>query len=206
MNSVEIFKYKLNTIIKIKIMKNLTKTTLFSLLLVSFISCDNDDAVVVNEEEVITTVEVQLVAGGTTITLLSKDLDGDGPNPPVVTVSGALQSNVTYVGSTKFLNELEDPAEDITEEVREDNNGTDHQVFYQLLSSLGTVTYNDLDANGNPIGLNFTLVTGTTSGSGNLTVTLRHLPNKMGAGVVEGSITNAGGSTDAEVMFPLVIN
>lgn len=41
-------------------------------------SCSNDDAPV-NEEEVITTVIVTLTGGGETITLTSRDLDGDGP-------------------------------------------------------------------------------------------------------------------------------
>jgi hypothetical protein len=34
---------------------------------------------------------------------------------------------------------------------------------------------------------------------------LRHLLNKNAAGVSTGDITNAGGSTDAEVTFPIVV-
>ncbi len=185
-------------------MKNFKITTLALTVLVLFSSCDNEDEVVpVNEEELITTVRVTLIGGGQTVTLTSTDLDGDGPSAPTVVVSGNLTASTTYSGSVEFLNELENPAEDITAEVEEE--GVDHQVFYQLAAGLGTITYSDLDANGNPIGLDFSYATGN-AGLGNLTVTLRHLPNKSAAGVSTGIITNAGGATDAEVVFPFVIN
>ena len=184
-------------------MKNLKLIALLVIPVIFSTSCSNDDAPV-NEEEVITTVTTTLVGGGQTITLTSRDLDGDGPNAPVVTVSGNLVAGTTYTGSTTFLNELESPAEDITVEVEEE--GADHQVFYQLPSSIGTVTYADTDDNGNPIGLNFTLVAGTSGTTGTLTVTLKHLPNKTATGVAAGDITNAGGNTDAAVTFSVAVN
>lgn len=186
-------------------MKNLKLIALLVIPVLFSTSCSNDDDnTPVNEEEVITTVTTTLVGGGETITLTSRDLDGDGPNAPVVTVSGNLTAGITYTGSTEFLNELEDPAEDITVEVEEE--GADHQVFYQLPSSIGTVTYTDTDANGRPIGLNFTLVAGTSGSTGTLTVTLKHLPNKTASGVADGDITNAGGNTDAAVTFSVAVN
>jgi hypothetical protein len=184
-------------------MKNFKLIALLVIPTLFLTSCSNDDAPV-NEEEVITTVTTTLTGGGQVITLTSRDLDGDGPNAPVVTVSGNLVAGTTYTGTTTFLNELESPAEDITIEVEEE--GADHQVFYQLASSVGTVTYTDTDENGKPIGLNFTLVAGTSGTTGTLTVTLRHLPNKSATGVSAGDITNAGGNTDAEVSFPITIN
>jgi hypothetical protein len=182
-----------------------TNKLFLSLFAVALISCNDDDTPApVNEEEVITTVRTTLVGGGQTITLLSRDLDGgDGPNPPVVTVSGNLTAGTTYTGSVAFLNETVNPADDITIEVEEE--GVDHQIFYQAPVSIGTFTYTDTDANGKPIGLDFTLVTASAA-SGNLTVTLRHLPNKSAAGVSTGNIANAGGSTDAQVIYPLVVN
>jgi hypothetical protein len=186
-------------------MKNLKLIALLAIPVLFSTSCSNDDAPV-NEEEVITTVRVTLVGGGQTIVLESRDLDGDGPNAPVLTPigGGVLVAGTTYTGSTTFLNELEDPAEDITVEVEEE--GAEHQVFYQLASSLGTITYTDEDVDGNPIGLNFTFVAGTSGSSGTLTVTLRHEPIKSAAGVASGDITNAGGSTDAAVSFPIAVN
>jgi hypothetical protein len=168
-------------------------------------SCSNDDPEIINEEEVITTLEVTLIpqGGGTTVTLVSRDLDGDGPNAPVVSVSGALQANKTYAGSVKVLNETETPAENITLEVEEE--GDEHQFFYTFSNSIATVAYTDQDKNGRPIGITFNLTT-TSARIGNLTVTLRHEPNKTAAGVVAGNITNAGGETDVEATFNLTVN
>lgn len=174
--------------------------------LVLVVSCNNDDDAIVpvNEEEVITTVITRLTGGGQIITMQSRDLDGDGPNAPVVTVSGNLTANTTYTGTVEFLNELVTPADDITVEVEEE--GVDHQLFFQPTpTSIGTFTYTDTDANGNPIGLQFSLLTGN-AGSGNILVTLRHEPNKSASGVAAGNIANAGGSTDAEISFPVVVN
>lgn len=183
---------------------------LFTLLLITnlVLSCSNDDdaSVIpppVNEEEVITTMTITFtpVGTGTAVELKTQDLDGDGPNSPVVTISGSFQSDTTYNGVVEFLNELEDPAEDITEEVEEE--ALDHQVFFTVTNGLGTVTYNDMDTNGNPIGLDVTLQTVSTGTPliGSMTVTLRHEPNKDAAGVSDGNIANAGGETDLEETF-----
>ena len=94
-------------------MKNLKLIALLVIPTLFSTSCSNDDAPV-NEEEVITTVTTTLSGGGQIVTLTSRDLDGDGPNAPVVTVSGNLVAGRTYLGSTTFLNELANPAEDIT--------------------------------------------------------------------------------------------
>jgi hypothetical protein len=44
-----------------------------------------------------------------------------------------------------------------------------------------------------------------TPASGNLTITLIHEPDKFAEGVSGGNIENAGGSTDAEVVFPVIV-
>jgi hypothetical protein len=106
----------------------------------------------------------------------------------------------------ELLNELEDPAEDITLEVAEEE--LEHQFFYETLFptelSDVNIAYNDLDEEGNPIGLSTVLTTGEM-GSGTITVTLRHEPNKDAAGVSSGDIANAGGETDIEVTFNVEI-
>lgn len=175
------------------------------LIALTFTACGNDDApVLINEDEVITTVTATFTpqGGGTSITLTSRDLDGDGPDAPVVTVSGPFTVSTIYNGQITFLNELATPADNITEEVEEE--GTEHQVFIQQ-NGLGTVTYSDEDPDGNPVGLAFTFSATNQPATGNITVTLRHQPNKNAAGVAGGDITNAGGSTDAEVTFPVVV-
>jgi hypothetical protein len=177
----------------------------------TFSSCSNDDdntPPVVNEEELITTVTAIYtpVGGGTAITLQYKDLDGDGANAPVITVSGNFEQNKTYNGAVTFKNEAANPTEDITPEIIEE--GVDHQLFYQKTGTLNAFTYgtatNNFDSNGKPVGLQSVFAT-TGAASGNLTITLRHLPNKSAANVAAGEITNAAGSTDAEVSFPISV-
>jgi len=185
-------------------MKSIKQVLVLASIILLATSCSDDDPIVVNEEELITTVEVTLTPedGSTDITLKSVDLDGDGPDAPVVSISGNLTANTTYTGSTVVLNETENPAENITEEVLEE--GVDHQFFYTFNNGLASTTYTDTDVNGDPIGITFTLTT-TDAGSESLTVTLIHEPNKDGEGVVSGDITNANGETDAEVTFALTI-
>ncbi|MFB0942128.1 MAG: type 1 periplasmic binding fold superfamily protein, partial [Patiriisocius sp.] len=103
----------------------------------------------------------------------------------------------------QFLNETEDPAEDITQEVIEE--ADEHQVFYTISEGLNIqTTYEDQDSQGNPLGLQITLTTGAAS-EGSLTVTLRHEPNKSAEGVSDGDITNAGGETDITTTFNVSI-
>lgn len=169
-------------------------------------SCSDDDnstiQTPVNEEETITTITTTLVNGAETITLTSRDLDGDGPNAPTITVSGNLKANTTYTGNVKFLNELVTPVDNLTEEIHEE--GDEHQLFFQVPAALGIFTYTDADVNGKPIGLEFSYATGNAA-NGNLIVTLIHEPNKSADGVATGNITNAGGATDAQVVYPIVI-
>jgi len=174
-------------------------TAVFATLL--FVSCSSDDDTPepVNEEEVITTLTVTLSpqGGGTPITLQTRDLDGNGPNVPVVT-SGNLVAGVTYNGSIIILNETVNPPEDITEEVKDED--LDHQFFYTLGGGLNvTTTYTSFDSEGNPLGTDFTLTAGAAS-SGTLTFTLRHLPTKPNTGLSE-----AGGETDITATFNVTV-
>lgn len=143
----------------------------FMAMSVLFVSCDNDDdddPELVDEEEVITTMNVTLVGGGETITLQSRDLDGDGPNAPELSVSGSLAAGTTYAGSIELLNETESPVEDITEEIEEEDD--EHQFFFTTSGAIASVDYADEDGDGNPLGLSFSLQTGD-AGSGSLLIT-----------------------------------
>jgi hypothetical protein len=176
---------------------------MFLLSIFLFTSCNEEDPEVVNEDEVITTVIIALKTNSQSILLKSIDLDGYGPIDPVVAVSGPLTKNTVYTGTVSFLNELVNPAENISDEVLAE--AEQHQVFYQAPAVFGTFAYDDTDANGKPLGLKFTFTTGSSTIAGNLTVILIHELNKSNPGVSDGSITNAGGSTDAEVFFPIQI-
>ena len=196
-----------------KTMKTSTKMKFFALALMAtltFSSCSTDDPIdaPVNEEELITTVTAIYtpVGGGTAITLQYKDLDGEGANAPVITVSGNFEKNKTYNGVLTFKNELANPAEDITPEIVEE--GTAHQLFYQTTGTLNAFSYgmatSNFDSNGKPVGLQSVFTT-TAAATGTLTITLRHQPNKAATNVDKGDITNAGGATDAEVSFTISV-
>ncbi|MFY0482266.1 type 1 periplasmic binding fold superfamily protein [Flavobacterium sp. PLA-1-15] len=189
-------------------MKTLKLVPFALIALLSFNSCSNDDnaSLPVNEEEVITTVTVTLTpeGGGIPVVLTSRDLDGDGPNAPVITSTGSVVALTTYNGTVSLLNELTNPADNISLEVLEE--GDDHQFFFNATGGLsGTFAYADQDENGDPIGLSFKFTASANTQSGNLTVILRHEPNKAGANVASGDITNAGGETDIQVTFPVIV-
>ena len=136
------------------------------------------------------------------VTLETRDLDGDGPNPPEISVSGDLAANSQYQGTVVLLDETENPAVDITEEVEEE--GDEHQFFFQTQGINLTFTYDDMDNSGRPIGLQFNLTTGD-EGTGGMIVTLRHQPDKDASGVSDGDITNAQGETDLSTVFPITV-
>ena len=184
-------------------MRNLKflSTAIFATVL--FVACSNDDDNTpkpVNEEEIITTLTVTLTpnGGGTPITLQTRDLDGDGPSAPVITVSSSLIAGATYNGSIVLLNETVNPPENITEEVEEESD--EHQFFYTVSGGLDLTTeYADFDGDGNPLGIEFTFIAGAAS-SGTLTFTLRHEPTKPNTG-----LNDAGGETDIAATFNLTV-
>ena len=183
-------------------MKNLKLLAILFFAMTILISCndDDDEIIPVNEEEVITTMTITMTPanGGTNVVLQTRDLDGDGPNPPVITVSGNLATGISYMSKIVLLNETEDPAENITEEVEEESD--EHQFFYTIGGGLdATTTYSNFDGNGNPLGTEFSLDAGNAS-TGTLTFTLRHEPTKPNDG-----LGDAGGETDISATFNVAI-
>lgn len=189
-------------------MKTIKTLFIAALSTTLFIACSDDDDTprLVNEEEIITTVSLTLNdTNGNTVIFQSQDLDGDGPNEPVNTVTGTIIASTQYTGSTRFLNELESPAEDITLEVLEEDD--EHQVFYSFSGTSGsTVTYADTDGDGNPIGVSVVFNSGVAATANTLTISLIHEPVKDATGVSSGNIANAGGETDVETTFTYNVN
>lgn len=184
----------------------ISKLAFLYVLLISVFAitaCDDDDPVIENEEEVITTLTFVLTpdGGGDVQTFNFVDLDGDGGTDPVIT-NATLSANTTYSGSLTLLNESETPAEDITAEIEEDDD--EHQFFFSSSIADLSVMATDTDGNGDPVGLSSQLTTGA-AGTGTLTITLIHEPDKGATGVADGDITNAGGETDIEVTFDVTV-
>ena len=192
----------------------------YALLAIPFLyfSCNDDDDIPepINEEEVITTMTVTLAAhdGSGVVIMQTYDQDGEGPVEPVVTVSGPLSSATSYSGSIQWLNELEDPAEDITEEILEE--ADEHQVFFEFTEDIftdplgvgnigdvdGKVNYNDYDDNENPLGLSTTWTTSAESfQEGTFRVMLMHQP-----GSKSDTSTSEDGDADFDLEFVININ
>lgn len=177
-----------------------------ALLIFLSTSCKKDkpaDPIIPYEGEVITTLSYTLTPtdSGEVAVFTFQDLDGDGGNPPVIS-SEPLLANTTYTASLILLNEVVSPTEDITEEILE--GAAEHQFFFQTTVGGLSISYADSDQNGHPLGLQTELTT-QASGTGTLTVILRHEPDKTAEGVVDGNPANAGGETDIEVIFDVEV-
>ncbi|MCU0382596.1 MAG: hypothetical protein MUF68_00890 [Cyclobacteriaceae bacterium] len=161
------------------------------------VACD-DDPEAVNEEELITTVQVDLFAGDSetsSATLTFYDEDGDGPTAPVFEQEGIIYSGTTYSAVATFLNEEESPAEDVTEEILEEAN--DHLICFTRTGSLATITTLDEDDNEIPLGILSSWTTGNP-GAATVKLTLKHQP-----GIKTGSCDI--GETDIEVTFAFTV-
>ena len=180
-----------------------------------FFSCSDDDDVnpiVEIPEEVITNVDVTLTPdnGGDPVVLSFVDTDGIsfGEEGEIIAQS-TLEANTTYRGAFSITNTLAEDEEEmnVTAEILELDN--EHQFFFipDVTSDLEItdITYNDIDDNEYPVGLDFSFTTGAAS-SGDFNIVLRHEPNKSAAGVSDGDITNeTDGSTDFDLFFPIVV-
>ncbi len=173
-----------------------------------------------NEAEVITTVTLTFTpsGGGTPVSFAFDDPDGDGGNAP--TIDGIDLQAGDYDLAITFENGLEDPPEDITVEVAEEDE--EHQVFFTGTAVDGpasdqpgapfTHTYSDADPLGNPVGLANTVT--AIAGTGTLTLTLRHMPPVGGVAVKDGGAAAAvqsggfaaiGGENDVQVDFAVTV-
>ena len=186
-----------NTNTTIKTIKLLAILFISALTFTACFDDDHDDDHD-HEEELITTVNYTLTNGNDVITLSFVDLDGEGGSDGTYSFSGNLSANTTYTGSIELLNETEDPAEDITVEVKDE--GDEHEFFYSSNITGVSVAKTDTDGDGNPIGIKTTLTTGDT-GVGTLTIVLKHEPIKPN----DDTADNAGGSTDVDVTFAISV-
>lgn len=174
----------------------------FAILLANMLilttGCDKDeDNEPDNEQELITTVKLTFTpTAGIPITATAKDLDGTGGNAPTIQPIN-LKANTDYTLAVEFADESKNPAENITEEVSEENDV--HLLCFVATGAVASPTIQDKDKNGKPLGLSSTLKT-AAAGSGTLKITLKHEPNK--------SASNAcsTGETDVEQTFNVTIS
>lgn len=183
-----------------------------------FSSCESNDPEDENEGELITDVtlkftEVDLAGSlvGTPIEVVASDPAGLelGNNPTIGTIT--LGIGKTYLLELELFNRIEN--EDITEEIEEE--ADEHQFFFLGSAFVGTpvltYVYDDADDDGNPIGLRgfVTVASSPSSNNAQFRLVLRHDLNKNFAGANNPNFENfvqAGGETDLDITFPLILN
>ena len=174
-----------------------TKYALFYLsVFFLLLSCEKETPEIVEEQELITTVELQFQASGEAPQTIRWEVDQT--NATTVT----LKANTAYEVAITFLDES-DPGdvENITEEVQEE--ADEHQVFYEFSGvtiDLSSGRSDTLDSDGNPVFLH-TVWNATATGTGIIKAYLIHEPTS------KTSTTRAGfgGETDVAIEIPLTV-
>lgn len=204
-------------------LRSLSSTASIVAATLAMTGCPNPEDVTPppNPQEVITTVTLTFTPDGGGAEMVFSHADPENDGSPVVDAI-ELAADENYDLTVKFINELAEPAEDITEEV--DGESDEHQIFVYgsgvegpatkpNANKLVTIAYADTDANSLPIGLTNTVVTDAT-GTAELKIMLRHLPPEDGTAVkaeglaadfAEGGTTAIGGDVDVDLTFPLTV-
>lgn len=182
------------------------------LTLFIFTACEEDEAAPEEENELEVFTDVKLVftptGGGAAVEAAAKDPDGAGVQELQVLGAINLAANTEYLLSMMIENCLEDPCEDMNEEIAEE--AEEHQFFFAFTNDAFTspagngnidnasdpINYIGFDGNGNPVGLNTSWTTGSAS-TGTFTVQLQHQPDVK---------TATSGSTDGDTDFALTFN
>ena len=160
--------------------------------------------------EVMTTVKLTFTADdGTSFVASWADPENDG-SPVIDPIN--LTNGVTYTVTVEIMNELEDPAEDVTPEILDEKD--EHQFFFYGTAVQGpshtdntgapiSHTYADTDSQGLPVGLTNTFVASNT-GTGTLEVLLRHMPPVNGSAIKVADLAgvmDASGSTELQAQL-----
>ena len=189
---------------------------------VTITGCKKDDDLVVvppaveNELEVIT--DVKLIFTNTSnasdvVEARAQDPDGQGVQDLSILDSINLDTSKTYTLTFEIMNNLDTPGEDIGVEIAEEDD--EHQIFFSFSNnafsnptgdgnidnSADPLNYNDVDGNGNSLGLSTTWTTSSTQLSGGtFIVNLKHQP-----GVKTSTSSASDGDTDFNLSFVLNI-
>ncbi len=185
----------------------------------TIVSCSNDDNAPEeeNEEEVITNVSLVFTNDADpsdVVTATAVDPDGEGAQELQVQDEITLAVDTQYTLTFVILNALETPAEDIGEEIEEEDD--EHQIFFSFTtdafdSPMGNgnidtasdpINYNDQDDNMNPVGLStsWTTPASTTTTGGTFTARLQHQPDQKTA-----TTGASDGDSDFDLTFVLNI-
>jgi len=183
------------------------KYFLFSLTLILgslFITNCGTESITLEPQQNITRLTYTLTPenGGQTVVFTYDDEDGSGGSTATIS-GGTLNKSTIYFGEVELLAISNDTIIDITASIRQD--GRDNQFFYTSSNPALIVSYEDADLDGNPIGISSKLTTVNNTGEGPLNLTLIHNPDKDGLAVSGGNKSLAGGRTDFDIDFPVIV-
>ncbi len=181
------------------IKKSIVFTSCFlgSLLIIQSCSDTTTPPTPTNEEELITTLKIELTDtfSHQVFNYFFRDPDGEGANAPTQWDTIFLDPNRAFTANVKFLNESNPNAVvNITDEIKKEQEN--HIVCYDVKNANLSVVRTD-SAGVFLLGLSSNWKSGLKS-SGDLTVTLKHQP-----GIKDGSCNP--GATDVEVKFPIIV-
>ena len=198
-------------------MKNLKKVSLYLLALVAFgfASCESEDPEKENDGEVITDVTLKFqelnasnALVGSVLSFKASDPQGIevGKTPTIQSIS--LAKGKKYQMTIEVTNAIK--GEDITQEILTE--AAAHQFFFlgQVFdSNFFSIQY--ADAGGIALGLKTTVTVSSSTGTNNsnMRVVLRHELNKSFPGASNPNFANfaqAGGETDLDLTFPVILN
>ena len=198
-------------------MKNLKKVSLYLLALVAFgfASCESEDPTKENDGEVITDVTLKFqelnasnALVGSVLSFKASDPQGIevGKTPTIQSIS--LAKGKKYQMTIEVTNAIK--GEDITQEILTE--AAAHQFFFlgQVFdSSFFSIQY--ADAGGIALGLKTTVTVSSSTGTNNsnMRVVLRHDLIKSFPGASNPNFANfaqAGGETDLDLTFPVILN
>jgi len=156
----------------------------------------------------------------------AEDHDGEGVEELEILDTINLDASKTYDLTFEILNAHEDEHDDHDDEEDHDDEGEDigaeiaeeadeHQIFFGFTNNIFTdpagdgniddashdVVYNDLDGNGNPLGLNTSWTTSGAHEGGKFRVILMHQP-----GIKDASSSSNDGDADFDLEFVININ
>ncbi len=174
-------------------------------------ACQTNDPAPENAEEIITIVTLNFddLSGSNPLKFEAVDPDGDGPQNLEILDTIKFIRDTEYTLTIDLQNSLN--GESISEEVREESD--EHMIFFGWTDGLFTipngggnidsrdsdVQYNDRDANGLPLGLNTSWLTGSPA-SGTYRIVLKHQPGSKSA-----TSTATTGETDLDITWNLSI-
>jgi hypothetical protein len=198
-------------------MKNLKKVSLYllALMVFGFASCKSEDPTQENDGEVITDVTLKFqeldasnALVGSVLSFKASDPQGIevGKTPTIQSIS--LAKGKKYQMTIEVTNGIK--GEDITQEILTE--AAAHQFFFlgQVFeSNIFSIQY--ADAGGVALGLKNTVTVSISPGTNNsnMRVVLRHDLNKNFPGATSPTFANfaqAGGETDLDLTFPVILN